>query len=131
IDFISRPLLRALAPATAFAIGWIGAGLGARFEWRYLRRIPRAAWLLAGAAATAAGVVVALSAWLLARLVPALTTVWTPRGPAVLALAGVAAVSGPGTVTLVAHVAGIRRSATRVLGRAAMLETACGAFAMT
>src|SRR5690348_9964863 len=41
IDLLSRPVLRALAPVTALAIGWIGATLGARFEWRYVRRIPR------------------------------------------------------------------------------------------
>src|SRR5205807_702921 len=34
IELLARPLWRALAPLTAFAIGWIGAALGARFERR-------------------------------------------------------------------------------------------------
>src|SRR6059036_493606 len=131
IELIGRPLLRTLAPVTAFAIGWIGALLGARFEWRYVRRIPRAVWLLAATTATAAVVVVALGAWLLARLVPALATVWTPRLPAVLGLAAVAAVSGPRVVTAVAQAVGLRGSASRALERAAALETACGTVVMT
>ncbi|OLC71399.1 MAG: hypothetical protein AUH78_18300 [Gemmatimonadetes bacterium 13_1_40CM_4_69_8] len=130
IEFIGRPLLRALAPVSAFAIGWIGALLGARFEWRYVRRIPRAAWLLGATTATAVVVVVALGAWLLARLVPPLATVWTPRLPAVLGLAAVAAVSGPRAVTAVARAVGLRKSASRALERAAALETACGAVVM-
>src|SRR5207244_762814 len=44
IELVSRPLLRALAPVIALAIGCIGAVLGARCEWRVLRRIPRGAW---------------------------------------------------------------------------------------
>jgi len=130
IEVIGRPLLRALAPVSAFAIGWIGALLGARFEWRYVRRIPRAAWLLGATTATAVVVVVALGAWLLARLVPPLATVWTPRLPAVLGLAAVAAVSGPRAVTAVARAVGLGKSASRALERAAALETACGAVVM-
>ena len=130
IEFIGRPLLRALAPVSAFAIGWIGALLGARFEWRYVRRIPRAAWLLGATTATAVVVVVALGAWLLARLVPPLATVWTPHLPAVLGLAAVAAVSGPRAVTAVARAVGLHKSASRALERAAALETACGAVVM-
>src|SRR5438874_2727143 len=41
IDLINRPVLAALAPVTALTIGWIGAALGTRFEWRYIRRIGR------------------------------------------------------------------------------------------
>src|SRR2546425_10834094 len=33
IDLLDRPALRSIAPVTALAIGWLGAGLGARFEW--------------------------------------------------------------------------------------------------
>src|ERR1700752_5118521 len=32
IGFVSPALVRALAPVTALALGWIGAALGARFE---------------------------------------------------------------------------------------------------
>jgi len=86
IDLINRSVLAALAPVTALAIGWIGATLGARFEWRYLRRIGRGTWLLAALTATGAFLVVALGAWLLGRVVPALSAAWTPRLPAVLTL---------------------------------------------
>src|SRR2546430_16878241 len=44
IELLAGPLWRGLAPLTAFAIGWIGAALGARCEWRYVRRIPRGTW---------------------------------------------------------------------------------------
>ncbi len=91
IELLARPLVRALDPLTAGAIGWIGAVLGARFEWRYARRIPL---------------------------------------PAVLAIAAVAAASGPAAVTAVAQAVGVERRLTRALGRAATLETACAALAM-
>src|SRR2546429_4073105 len=54
IGFLSPALLRALAPVMALALGWIGAALGARFEWRYVRRIPPDVWLLAGLSAPGA-----------------------------------------------------------------------------
>ncbi len=131
IDLVSRPVLRALAPVTALAVGWIGAALGARFEWRYLRRIPRGAWVLALASAATALVVVGLAAWLLTRLIPALGVAWTPRVPAILTLAAVAAASGPGAVALAARAVGIRKSVAHVFAVAAAIETACGALAMT
>src|SRR6266480_491244 len=130
IELLARPLLRALDPLTAGAIGWIGAVLGARFEWRYARRIPRGAWLLAAAGAGAAFLAVALGAWLLTRLVPGLAAGWAPRLPAVLAIAAVAAASGPAAVTAAAQAAGVERHLTRALGCAATLETACAALAM-
>ena len=130
IELLARPLLRALDPLTAGAIGWIGAVLGARFEWRYARRIPRGAWLLAAAGAGAAFLAVALGAWLLTRLVPGLAAGWAPRLPAVLAIAAVAAASGPAAVTAAAQAVGVERHLTRALGRAATLETACAALAM-
>ena len=131
IELVSRPLLRALAPVIALAIGCIGAVLGARCEWRVLRRIPRGAWALAAVSASAVFLVVALSAWLLARWVPLLGVAWAPRLPTVLGLAAVAAVSAPRTVTRLARAAGIRRTVARAFARAAALETACGALAMT
>src|SRR5439155_804784 len=126
----ARPLWLALAPLTAFAIGWIGAALGARFEWRYVRRIPRGTWLLAAAGAGAAFLVVALGAWLLARRVPSLAAVWAPRLPTVLGLAAVAAASGPGAVTAVARAVGVAPRLARALSRAAALETAAAALPM-
>src|SRR5213078_1341328 len=131
IDFINRAVLGALAPVAALAIGWIGAALGARFEWRYVRRIGRGTWLLAALSATAAFAAVTLGAGLLARVVPALSAAWSPRLPALLTLGAVAAASGPETVTLVARALGIRKSVTRAVSLAAALETAGGALAFT
>src|SRR5881394_2694360 len=115
----------------ALALGWIGAALGARFEWRYVRRIPRDVWLLAGLSAAGAFAAVALAVALLARLVPTLGAAWTPRLPAVLALAAVAAASGPGAVTHVARTLGLGSLIARRIARAAVLETAAGALAIT
>ncbi len=131
IDLVTRSVVGALAPVTALAIGWIGAALGARFEWRYLRRIGRDTWLLAALSAAAAFVAVALGAWLLGRVVPALSSAWTPRLAAVLTLGAVAAASGPGAVILVARAVGLRKRVTRAFAVAAALETACGALAFT
>src|SRR5207302_667795 len=129
--FINRPVLGALPPLAAPAIGWIGAALGARFEWRYVRRIGRGTWLLAALSAVAAFAVVALGAWLLTRVVPSLSAAWTPRLPALLTLGAVAAASGPGAVTLVARAVGVRKSVTRAFSVAAALETAGGTLAFT
>ena len=131
IGFLSPALVRALAPVTALALGWIGAMLGARFEWRYVRRIPPGVWLLAASSAASAFAAVALGATLLPRVVPALGVVWTPRLPTVLALAAVAAASGPGAVTLVARTLGLGELIARRIARAAALETAAGALAFT
>jgi hypothetical protein len=132
IGFLSPALLRALAPLTALALGWIGAALGARFEWRYARRIPRDVWLLAMTAASAAGVAVALLAALLARALPPLGAAWVPRLPSVLTLGAVAAASGPGAVTLVLQAAGIReRIAQSVFTLVAALQTTAGALLLT
>ena len=131
IDFINRSVLGALAPVAALAIGWIGAALGARFEWRYVRRIGRGKWLLAALSVASAFAVVTLGAWLLTRVVPSLSAAWTPRLPALLTLGAVAAASGPGAVTLVARAVGVRKSVTRAFSLAAALETACGALAFT
>ncbi|HEX4573978.1 MAG TPA: hypothetical protein VH158_02515 [Gemmatimonadales bacterium] len=131
IDFLTRPVLKTLAPVTALALGWIGATLGARFEWRSLRRLPRTTMVGALLSATAAYVVVALAAGDGALLVPALSAAWAPRLPAVLTLAAVAAASGPGAVALVARAVGVRGSVARALARVATLETACGAVALT
>jgi len=44
IAVLDRPTLAALAPVSALAVGWVGARLGARCEWRLLRRVRRE-WL--------------------------------------------------------------------------------------
>jgi hypothetical protein len=131
IDFLTRPVLRTLAPVSALALGWLGAMLGARFEWRYLRRFPRGTIVHALLSASAAYVVVLLAAGDGALLVPALGNAWVPRLPALLTLAAVAAASGPGAVALVARAVHVRGSGARAVRRAATLETACGALALT
>lgn len=131
IDFLDRPTLAALAPVTALAIGWIGAGFGARFEWRYLRRIPRSAWLLAALSSAAALTAVALTAWVATRFVPGLAAAWTPRVPAILTLGALAAAAGPGAVALVLRITGVPPRAARAVVLAATLETACAVVAMS
>lgn len=131
IDLINRPVLGALAPVAALATGWIGAALGARFEWRSVRCTGRATWLLAGLSAVTAFAVVTLAAWLLGQMVPALASAWTPRLPALLTLGAVAAASGPDAVALVGRLVGIRKSVARAFSLAAALETACGALVFT
>jgi Sodium/hydrogen exchanger family len=131
IDFLDRPTLAALAPVTALAIGWIGAGFGARFEWRYLRRIPRSAWLLAALSSAAALTTVAFAAWVATRFIPGLGAAWTPRVPAILTLGALAAATGPGAVALVLRIAGVPPRAARAVVLAATLETACAVVAMS
>ncbi len=131
MGLLDRAALRALAPVTALVIGWIGAMFGARFEWRQVRRIPRNAWLLSVLSAAAVFVVVALAAWCLTRLIPALATAWDPPLPALVTLAAAAVAAGPDAVALVARAVGTRRRAARTFGLAAALEAACGAMAAT
>lgn len=131
IDFLDRATIIALAPATALAIGWVGARFGSHFEWRLLRRIPRGAWLLAALSSAAAMIAVALAAWLATRLVPALATAWTPRLPALLTLGALAAAAGPGVVALVLRTAKVPKRVGRPIVLAAMLETACAVVAVS
>lgn len=129
LGVLDRPTLRALAPVTALGIGWIGAVFGARLEWRFLRRIPPAAWRLAALQAAVVFALTGLAAWLLMRRVPALAAAWRPALPAVLTLAAAATVSGPGAVALVARAAGARRSVAKAFRLAAVLDSAFGALA--
>ncbi len=128
LGVLDRSTLRALAPVTALGVGWIGAVFGAQLEWRLLRRIPRRVWAFAAFQAAAVLVLTALTAWLLARAVPALAAAWRPTLPALLTLAAAATISGPGAVALVARAAGVRRSLARTLGLAALLDTTFGAL---
>jgi hypothetical protein len=123
--------LRALAPVTALGIGWIGAAFGARFEWRFVRHIPRGVWQLLAVQAAAVFVAVGAAAWGLARLFPGLQAAWVPPLPAILTLAAVAVVSGPGAVALVARAAGGRRVIAHAFGLAAALDALFGALAFT
>jgi Kef-type K+ transport system membrane component KefB len=129
IGVVDAPTLRALAPLTALASGWIGAVLGARFEWRFVRRIPTAVWVLVLLQSVAVFGLVGTAAWLCARLLPALAAAWSPPLPAILALAAVAMVSGPGAVALAAASAGLRGGRmAHAVGLAALLDSAFGAL---
>ena len=128
LGVLDHATLRALAPVTALGIGWAGAILGARLEWRFLRRIPWRAWALAALQAAAVFVVTALTARLLVRLMPALRPAWRPTTPALLTLAAVAMISGPAAVALVARALRVSTSLTRALTLAALLDTAFGAL---
>jgi hypothetical protein len=131
IDFLTTRTLEALTPVTALAVGWIGAGLGARFQWRYVRRLPRDAWLAALLPAGAAVLVVALALALGVRFVPSLVPAGPARLPAILALAALAAASGAGIVALAARLVGVRGPRRRAFTRAATLETAGAAVALS
>jgi hypothetical protein len=126
IDLVDRTTLRALAPVLALAIGWIGAALGARFQWRQIRRIPRAVWLLAAVQAAATTAVLGAAVWGLLRALPPLRAAWAPAGPTLATLAAVVIVSGPGAVAVAARAAGLGRRLERTLTRAAALDAALG-----
>ena len=131
LGVLDQAVLDALAPVTALAIGWLGAVFGSRFEWRFVRRIPLRVGGLLLLQAAAVFTVTAWVAWALLRWQPALAAAWAPTLPAVLTLAAIATVSGPGAVALVAQAAGIRRSLSHAFGLAAALDTAFGALGFT
>lgn len=123
--------LRGLAPAQALGIAWIGALFGAGVRWRYVRRIPRALWLLALGEAAAVLAATAAAAWLFTRIVPALRAAWQPPLAAILSLGAIAVVTGPAAVLMTARAAGVRRAVAHAFEIAAWLDTAFGAVAFT
>jgi len=129
LHLLDGDVLRALAPATALGIAWIGAVFGASLGWRYVRRVPPALWLLAGVEAVAVLAVTALLGWELTRVVPALGPALSPTLPTVFALASIAVVTGPSAVAMTAQAVGIRRSVRQAFEIAAWLDTAAGALA--
>jgi len=131
LGVLDADVLRALAPATALGIAWIGATFGASLSWRYVRRIPRALWLLAGAEAVAVLVATGVVGWLLIRMVHPLGAAFRPTLPTVFTLAAIAVVTGPSAVAMTARAAGIRRSVRQAFEIAAWLDTAAGALAFT
>lgn len=96
LQVLDPATLRALAPAAALGIGWIGASIGARLPWRLLRRIPAREWRSGAALAAIVFVTTTLAAWLLMRTVPALAHAWRAGGrtlPAALTLAVAATIA--------------------------------------
>ena len=120
--------LKSLAPVSAIVVGWVGARLGARWEWRMLRRIAPVTWGVVVAQALAGVGIGFLAAWLGTKLVPALAIAWSPRVPAALTLAAVAIVPGAGAMERAARAAGLPPHLTRSLRRVALLNAACGAL---
>src|SRR6058998_2387896 len=131
IGLLDRPALRALDPITALAVGCLGAGLGARFEYRLVRRIPRTVWLLGGVQALALLALIGTAVWGLTRAVPSLRTAWTPILPVALTLGAIAVVSGPNAVALAARAVALPRRTMRAFTLAAAIETAFAAVAFT
>jgi hypothetical protein len=122
INLLDQTVVTSVAPVVAFAVGWVAADFGARWEWRMARRIGwrRAALLVAGAVATF--LLVALLAWAAARLVAGLGIAWAPVGTTVTALAAVAAVSGPDALQHLARTVGAPPRVATALRRAGLLE---------
>lgn len=129
IAVLDGPTLAALAPVSALAVGWVGARLGARCEWRLLRRVRRETWAVVAAQAVAGVGVGFVAAWLGTKLVPALAAAWTPHLPAALTLGAVAILPGARPMERAARAAGLAPRQTRSLRRVALLDAACGTLA--
>src|SRR5439155_294278 len=129
IGLLDRAAVRALTPVTALAVGCLGAALGARLEWRLVKRVPRGVWLLCGAQALAVLTAIAASAWAITRAVPALRSAWTPILPLGLTLGAVAVVSGPVAVARAAQATGAPRGTARAFDLAATLDAIFGVLA--
>jgi hypothetical protein len=128
VGLLDRATLRALAPVTALVVGWVGARLGARWEWRLLRRVPTETWGVVAAQAVAGVGIGVLAVWLGTRLVPALGAAWTPGMPAALTLGAVAIIPGAGAMERAARAAGLAPRMARSLRRVALLNAAGGAL---
>jgi hypothetical protein len=125
---LDRAALTGLAPVTALVVGWVGARLGARWEWRLLRRVPKEIWGVVAAQAIAGVGIGVLAAWLGTRLVPALGAAWRPSVPAALTLGAVAIIPGAGAMERAARAAGLAPRMARSLRRVALLNAAGGAL---
>jgi len=125
---LDRPALTALSPVTALVVGWVGARLGARWDWRMLRRVRPETWGVVAAQAVAGIGVGFLAAWLGPKFVPALAAAWTPRVPAALTLGAVAIIPGAGAMERAARAAGLAPRMARSLRRVALLNAAWGAL---
>jgi len=129
ISLLDQAAVHTLTPVTALAVGCLGAALGARLEWRLVKRVPRGVWILCGVQALAILAAVGASAWAVTRAVPALRAAWTPILPAGLTLGAVAVVSGPAAVARAAQATGARRPMVRAFDLAATLDAIFGVLA--
>jgi hypothetical protein len=125
---LDRPALNTLAPVSALVVGWVGARLGARWDWRMLQRVPPETWGVVAAQAVAGVGIGFLAAWLGTKFVPALAAAWTPRVPAALTLGAVAIIPGAGAMERAARAAGLAPRMARSLRRVALLNAAWGAL---
>ncbi|MBI1966811.1 MAG: hypothetical protein HYS40_02370 [Gemmatimonadetes bacterium] len=129
IGVLDEATLRAVAPVGALAVGWIGAAFGARLDRRLFQRLQPHIMQLALVQAATAFAVVGAGFWLLTTVVPALAAAWAPRLPAGLALAAVAAASGPGMIGLLTEGTSTRWSLVSTVGLTAVLDTGLGVVA--
>lgn len=123
LGVLDHATLRTLAPVTALGIGWIGATLGARLEWRVLRSITVSHWAFAAIRAAVVLSLTVLVAGVLTHVVPALAPLWRPRIPALLTLGAVALIAMPGLVA--------RNRLARGLDHIALLDTVLGVLVFT
>ena len=91
LGLLDGATLRVLEPVIALGIGWVGASFGSRLEWRMLRRVSRRTWRVGAALAVPVLLTTGVTAWALARSVPALGDAWgRPFAATALILAGAA-----------------------------------------
>ncbi len=126
IGALDGATLAAVSPLTALVVGWVGARLGARCEWRLLRRVPKETWSVVAAQAVAGAGMAFLAAWVGTKLVPALATAWAPRLPAALTLGAVAIMPGARPMERAVRAAGLAPGLIRRLRRIALVNAACG-----
>ena len=131
IGVLDGPMRRGAAPVAALAVGWIGALFGTRYDRRLFQRLQTWVVRLALVQAVAAFTAVALGVWLLAQWIPALGAAWAPTAPATLALAAIAAASGPGVIARLTDRTGARWPHVSAIGLAAVLDTGLGVLAFT
>ena len=131
IGVLDRRAMQVLTPITALAVGCLGACIGARCEWRLVRRIPRPTWWLGAVQAVAVLAVVGGGVWGLTRAVPTLRTAWAPILPVALTLGAVAVASGPNAVALTARAAAVSRRGARAFALAAAIDAALAVLAFT
>lgn len=131
IGVLDGPMQRGAAPVAALAVGWIGGLFGARFDRRLFQRLQTRVVRLALVQAVAAFTAVALGVRLLTQWFPGLGAAWAPTAPATLALAAIAAASGPGVFARLTDGTGARWPHVSAIGLAALLDTGLGVLAFT
>ncbi len=128
---LSRQVVEALAPFLMLGLGWVGMLMGMQLERSQLRqfslRLPLATvteGLLAFGLAWAA-------AWAIVALLGLADSAWSPRGPAILTLCAVTAVSAPAATALVSSGLRARGPVSRLLMYVSSLDGLVGVAALS